>query len=202
MAFELQAVDAVLATVCAMLSDETHVLREKMVGIHDELRGDSSSSPGDNLQEQLRVLKDSIGEMEGRVQGVVRALNLILDDDEDMALMNLSRLISHPERFLQPVSQDVLGEESDEPELILEAYLQQVLCESNVLELLKGNISSTEGLVNVKLDAIRNRLLYINTMIAVFTLSVTVETVVGSFFGANLDNHLMESPTAWWNITL
>jgi Na+-driven multidrug efflux pump len=39
-------------------------------------------------------------------------------------------------------------------------------------------------------------------MIAVFTLSITVETVVGSFFGANLDNHLLESPTAWWNVTM
>jgi len=202
MPFELQAVDAVLATVCAMLSEETGLLKEKMMGIVEEFRGDSSTTPGDNLQEQLRALKNSINEMEGRVQGVVRALNLILDEDEDMALMNLSRLMSHPERFLQPVSQDILNEESDEPELILEAYLQQALCESNALELLKGNISSTESLVNVKLDAIRNRLLYINTMIAVFTLSVTVETVVGSFYGTNLDNHLLESPTAWWNVTM
>jgi magnesium transporter len=34
--------------------------------------------------------------------------------------MNLSRLLTHPERFLQPVPEEILREESDEPELILE----------------------------------------------------------------------------------
>jgi magnesium transporter len=60
MPFELQAVDAVLATVCAMLSEETGLLKEKMMGIVEEFRGDSSTTPGDNLQEQLRALKNSI----------------------------------------------------------------------------------------------------------------------------------------------
>jgi len=74
--------------------------------------------------------------MEGRVQGFVKALNQTLDDEEDMALMNLSRLISNPERVIQPVPQEVQDEESDKPELILEVYLQQALSEVNALELL------------------------------------------------------------------
>jgi hypothetical protein len=41
--------------------------------------------------------------------------------------MNLSRMVSHPERFIQPVPQRVLDEESDEPELILDANLQIAL---------------------------------------------------------------------------
>jgi magnesium transporter len=51
-------------------------------------------------------------------------VDLVLEDYEDMALMNLLRLITHPERFIIPVTQSVLDEESDEPELILEAHLQ------------------------------------------------------------------------------
>ena len=45
--------------------------------------------------------------MEGRVRGFVRALNSVLDDDEDLALCNLSKLISNPERFVQPVNRQV-----------------------------------------------------------------------------------------------
>ena len=197
--FELQAIDALLATVCSMLSEDATYLKQNIQAVIDEFLG--SSSPGDHIQDQLRSLKDSISEMEGRVQGMVRALNQTLDEEEDMALMNLSRLISHPERFLQPVSQDILNEESDEPELILEAYLQQALSEYNALVLLKGNIASTEGLVGVKLDSIRNRLLYINTLVTYLTLCVAFASLIGCLFGMNLLNPLrFYWERAWWPV--
>lgn len=195
MTFELQSVDAVLSSVIKMLADDSLNLRKKIFNVMEELRGDSTSSvPGDHVQEQLRILKDRVREMEGRVEGFVRAMNLILDDEEDMALMNLSRLISNPERFIQPVSQDVLNEESDEPELILEVYLQQALSEVNALVLLKGNILNTEELVSLQMDTIRNRLLYINTVVSAVSLSVTCASLVGSFLGMNLTNHLETEP--------
>lgn len=195
MTFELQSVDAVLASVIKMLADDSLHLRKKIFDVMEELRGDKTSSvPGDHVQEQLRILKDRVREMEGRVQGFVRAMNLILDDEEDMALMNLSRLISNPERFIQPVSQDVLNEESDEPELILEVYLQQALSEVNALVLLKGNILNTEELVSLQMDTIRNRLLYINTVVSAVSLSVTCAGLVGSFLGMNLTNKMESDP--------
>jgi magnesium transporter len=178
-----------------MLADDSLSLRKKIFHVMEELRGDGTSSiPGDHVQEQLRILKDRAREMEGRVQGFVRAINQILDDEEDMALMNLSRLITNPERFIQPVSQDVLNEESDEPELILEVYLQQALSEVNALVLLKGNITNTEELVSLQMDTIRNRLLYINTVVSAVSLSVTVASLVGSLFGMNLKNHMEDDP--------
>ena len=84
--------------------------------------------------------------------------------------MNLSRIVTHPERFIQPVPQEILNEESDEPELILEAYLQQSLSEVNALELLKGQILNTEELVSLQMDTIRNRLLLVNTLISLVSL--------------------------------
>lgn len=189
--FELQCVDSVLSSVMKMLSSDSMSLRKKIFRVMEEMRGDASFNvPGDHVQEQLRILKDNVREMESRVQGFVRAMNLILDDEEDMALMNLSRLISHPERFIQPVSQQVLNEESDEPELILEVYLQQANGEVNALNLLKGNIINTEELVSLQMDTVRNRLLYINTVVSVITLSITCASLVGSFLGMNLTNHL------------
>jgi magnesium transporter len=189
--FELQCVDSVLSSVVKMLSSDSMSLRKKIFRVMEEMRGDASNNvPGDHVQEQLRILKDNVREMESRVQGFVRAMNLILDEEEDMALMNLSRLISHPERFIQPVSQQVLNEESDEPELILEVYLQQANGEVNALNLLKGNIINTEELVSLQMDTVRNRLLYINTVVSVITLSVTCASLVGSFLGMNLTNHL------------
>jgi len=211
MAFELQSVDAVLSSVCKMLSDESLQLRRRIFAVMEEMRGDADSGevnvgtmnmPGDHVQEQLRQLKDKVRELEGRVQGFVRAMNQILDDEEDMALMNLSRLISHPERFIQPVAQDVLNEESDEPELILEVYLQQAFSEANALNLIVGNIVNTEELVSLQMDIVRNRLLYVNTVVSVISLSVAMASLVGSMFGMNLTNHMENDETAFVEVVV
>ena len=204
MPFELQCVDAVLSSVIKMLVDDSSNLRVRILSVMEQLRGSESGSaaPGDHTQEKLRLLKDEVKEMESRLQGFLRALNQTLDEDEDMALMNLSRLVAHPERFIQPVSQEILNEESDEPELILEAHLQQALCEVNGLELLKGQILNTEELVSLQMDTIRNRLLFINTVVSLISLIVAMASLIGSLFGMNLINHLEYDESAFGKVVL
>jgi magnesium transporter len=204
--YELLSVDAVLQTVTTMLADEARQVTQRTVAAVRELRGDSygkqqgiSGMPGDHAQERLRWLKDEINGMIGRIQGFVRALNEMLDEDEDMALMNLSRLITHPERFVQPVSQEILQEESDEPELILEAYLQQALSIVNELELLKAQIMTTQEQISMTLDAQRNKLLYINTLLSLASLVVAIGSFIGSIFGMNVHNpYEDDSGTIWF----
>jgi magnesium transporter len=205
MPFELQSVDAVLQTVTAMLMVDARKVHHRSTVAMSELRGDAPgqkrSGPGEHAQERLRLHKDEVKMMESRVQGFVRAMNEVLDDDEDMTLMNLSRLLTHPERFLQPVPEEVLHEESDEPELILEVYLQQALSIVNEMDLLKGQILTTEEQLSMQLDAIRNRLLFINTLLSVASLCVTIGSFVGSIFGMNLKNHFEDDPTAFTRVT-
>ena len=116
--------------------------------------------------------------------------------------MNLSRLLSHPERFLQPVPEEILREESDEPELILEVYLQQALSIVNEMDLLKGQIITTEEQISMQLDAIRNRLLFINTLLSVASLCVAIGSFIGSIFGMNLTNHIEDNDTAFTRVTI
>jgi magnesium transporter len=199
--FELQSVDAVLHTVSAMLTDEANDLQEDSYGAIDQIL-DGQAAVGEHGHDIMRSLKGEIARTTARVQGFIRAINLVLDEDEDMALMNLSRLITHPERFIQPVSEDILHEESDEPELILEAFLQQSLSNTNALELLKSEVATTEELMNMKLDTVRNRLLYVNTVVSLLTLAVGVGSFIGSIFGMNLINPLEDSPTAFKTVVL
>lgn len=206
--FELQSVDAVLHTVSLMLTDEANDLQEyAYMAVEQMLDSNHASAMGDgggggSGHDVLRSVKGEISQMVGRVQGFIRAINLVLDDDEDLALMNLSRLITHPERFIQPVSQEILHEESDEPELILEAYLQQSLSNTNALELLKQEVAGSEELMNMKLDTVRNRLLYINTVVSLLTLVVGIGSFIGAIFGMNLLNGLEEDPHAFKHVVL
>jgi magnesium transporter len=198
--FELQSVDAVLHTVSGMLTEEANDLQEYAYGEIDQLLHSTRSVTSEHGHDILRYLKGDISEMVGRCQGFVRAINVLLDDDEDLALMNLSRLITHPERFIQPVPDEILHEESDEPELILEAYLQQSNSNTNVLELLRQQVTTTEELMTMKSDAVRNRLLYINTVVSLLTLAVGTGAFIGSIFGMNLYSGLEDNPTAFVNV--
>jgi magnesium transporter len=101
------------------------------------------------------------------------------------------------ERFIQPVPQAVLEEESDEPELILEAHLQRGNTLTNALTLVQGQISTTEDFAVRKSDTIRNRLLYINMMISILSLSVTAGSFVGSIFGMNVPIPYEGNPDAF-----
>ena len=47
----------------------------------------------------------------------------VLEDDTDLAMMNLTRMYQNPEDYVQPLCVEVL-EDHEEMELLLEAYLQ------------------------------------------------------------------------------
>lgn len=202
MPFELKAVDAVLHTVSLMLAEDVDNLQNSVYDTVDEVLGKGRAGAGDHNQQLLRAYKNEIKEMTSRVDNFVRAINESLDDLEDLTLMNLSRLLTHPERFIQPVPEEVLNEESDEPELILEVYLQQALSIANQLDLLNGQVTSSEELMAMQLDTVRNNLLYINAVVSVFTLTISIAALVGSIYGMNVINGREEDPGAFTTIVI
>jgi len=115
--FELQCLDAILLCVCEILSEDTLDIQQAARKYIERVVSQRGSQQ-DPIS-VIRALKDAVREMSSRVKGFVKSLSRTLDEDEDMALMNLSRLLTNPERFIQPVPEEVLEEESDEPELIL-----------------------------------------------------------------------------------
>lgn len=186
--FELQCADAVLHEVGSMLSLDTFELQTAANNYIERALHQSHNFSNDDPLTIIRAVKDAVQQMSNRVQGFVKSMNHILDDDASMALMNLSRLISHPQRFIRPVTQRILDEESDEPELILEASLHIGTSLMNYLDLIQGQINTAKELVDQKQDAMRNRLLFADMMISVFALVVALASMIGSFFGMNVPN--------------
>lgn len=135
--------------------------------------------------------------MDSRVKRYMTSIDRILNEDEDLALMNLTRLMLYPERFVQSTTEDILEEEGQEPSFLIEAHLSTVYTLQTVLHLIKGQIDSASELVDRKQDAARNKILLANTIISVFSLCVGSASLVGSFFGMNLTNHLETHGNAW-----
>ncbi len=144
--FELLCVNACLSTVFEMLADDTREIQDKGLQCIQERviggRGKKQPLRPEDALGVIRNLKNKINVMQARVKGFVQSINRILNEDEDMALMNLSRLVSHPENFFQPVSQEMLEIESDEPELVLESNLHNALTLSNALDLIQGQVDT------------------------------------------------------------
>jgi len=111
--------------------------------------------------------------------------------------MNLTRVVLHPERFLQSTSEEILEMEGSEPSFIIEAHLSTAYTLQNVLRLINGQIDSASELVDRKQDAARNKILLANTIISIFTLCVGSASLIGSLFGMNLTNHLETNGRAW-----
>ena len=145
----------------------------------------------------LLQCKNEISVLTGRTEGIERAMEEVLEEDEDLALMNLTKLITQPDKFIQPVSKTVLEEEGDEPELIIEAYSQQSQSTLNGLRLLRSQVQSTEELVMMQLDRNRNRLLAYNTLLSLASACLAAASLVGSFFGMNVNNGIEQEPNAF-----
>ena len=209
--FELQATDSILLSVNELLAKDTKELEETSNNYIDHIM--QQKNLGDDHFRIIRVIKDGRQEMSSRVKGFCASMTRTLNEgtwdvkttlvfvvvahssiysvpahslDEDMALMNLSRLITHPENFIQPVSPEVLENESDEPELILESHLQHGYSLMNTLELIQGKVESASDLWEQRLDATRNKILLANMLLTTVSLCLTATSVVGSFLGMNI----------------
>ena len=147
---------------------------------------------GNDPRAVIRLLDDALKEMMSRVKCFETSITKCLDEDEDMALMNLSRLLTHPEHFIQPVSRDVLEEESDEPELILEAHLQDAMMLADILDLLQGQIETASELLDRRVDSARNKILEVNVIFMVAAMCLQAIHAAKAIFGMNLNSYIQE----------
>mmetsp|Transcript_12936 Transcript_12936/g.36456 ORF Transcript_12936/g.36456 Transcript_12936/m.36456 type:complete len:664 (+) Transcript_12936:183-2174(+) len=203
--FELLCVNACLSTVFEMLADDTEELQERgLKYVQNRIIGSSDSGkqlrPEDALA-VIRNLKNAVQVMQARVKGFVQSISRILNEDEDMALMNVSRLVTNPENFVQPVSSEMLEIESDEPELVLESNLNNALTLSNALDLIQGQVETASDLIDARMDATRNKFLLASLCMSIASLSLTAMTCVGGVFGMNLRTGFEETPTMFLKVT-
>lgn len=205
-AFELRAIDAVLHILVDLMKKEARYVLQRTSKVVDsmvtkkEVRTNNESGTHTHheecFQDVLRVFRGESDALDARIGNFVRSLNKICDDEKQLALMNLSRLLSNPERFVKP-THEILHEESDEPAMILEVYLQEGYKIIRDLMLLNKKVNRAETEVQMDLDALRNRLLYINTMVSVASLIFGMGSYIAGMFGVNVPFRLNNDPSAF-----
>ena len=156
--------------------------------------GASQVVAGSRQLDHVRQLKQSVRELFVQSQALEEALREVLDEDEDMEAMYLTR------RHLA-VLEPFVEREHEEVELLLESYLQEVGATVAELEVLTYGIEGTEKFVSFRLDSARNRLLKVDVIATASATALGVGQVATGIFGMNLPTTLFDPVTAGANAT-
>ncbi|KAD6120103.1 hypothetical protein E3N88_11374 [Mikania micrantha] len=204
--FEFRALEVALEGICSFLDARTRELETAAYPALDELTSMISSR---NL-DRVRKLKSAMTRLTNRVLKVRDELEQLLDDDDDMADLYLSRKFSFAsspsndgeDLTWSPASPTIESKISrasratpfsthgendvEELEMLLEAYFMQIEATSNKLTTLREYIDDTEDYINIQLDNHRNQLIQLELFLLSGTVSLSVYSLVAAIFGMNI----------------
>ncbi|XP_048443338.1 magnesium transporter MRS2-4-like isoform X1 [Pyrus x bretschneideri] len=203
--FEFQVLEIALEVVCTYLNSSVADLEREAYPVLDELARNVSTK---NL-ELVRSLKSILTRLLGRVQKVRDELEHLLDDNEDMAHLYLTRKwmqnqqpeallgrsasnsISAP--YLRRLSSNRSGslvngnnmdyDDVEDLEMLLEAYFMQLDGTRNKILSVREYIDDTEDYVNIQLDNQRNELIQLQLTLTIASFAIAVETLISGIFG-------------------
>jgi len=194
MEFELRAFEAIFLTVSGILNKELKSLKPEI-----ELTLKNVLKTGSFSLERLRLVKKDLDHLLSRMQGVQHAFTELLDNDRDMALMNLTKLYETPNKYSEQ-NNEAWFDDHEEIELLLEAYLQAVDGTFSQAKLLNKEIDSAMDLLMLRLDTARNSLLRIDLMVSSITSVAAVGALVAGIFGMNLSSGVEDTPHWFWGV--
>ena len=202
-AFELRALEAVLVDVCNTLTRDTNTLSPQIEAMLMALTGPTAHSGTGQMGtapyqdvitlDRLLPLKNRLNELQTRSVQIRSALNDVLLNDDDMTEMYLSvkSATGHRRRV----------DDHEEVEMMFENYLKQVDTVNSEIATRVQAIGSTEDFVQIKLDALRNRILRLDLVLKLGSVSLSSGALVAAIFGMNLNNALEGSEMAFLGVT-
>lgn len=206
--FEFQVLEIALEVVCSYLDLNVAELERDAYPVLDELARNVSTK---NL-ERVRSLKSNLTRLLARVQKVRDEIEHLLDDNEDMAQLYLTRkliqnqqsealLAATTSNALVPVPQHLARlssnrsgsvltsnhlDDVEDIEMLLEAYFMQLDGTRNKILSVREYIDDTEDYVNIQLDNQRNELIQLQLTLTIASFAIALETLIAGMFGMNI----------------
>ncbi|XVE93259.1 hypothetical protein REPUB_Repub01dG0175000 [Reevesia pubescens] len=214
--FEFQVLEIALEVVCSFLDKSVAELERDAYPVLDELARNVSTK---NL-EHVRSLKSNLTRLLARVQKVRDEIEHLLDDNEDMAHLYLTRkwiqnqqseallgaAVSNSISTISPrlprlgsnksaslvSSHNLEDNDVEDLEMLLEAYFMQLDGTRNKILSVREYIDDTEDYVNIQLDNQRNELIQLQLTLTIASFAIAVETLIAGWFGMNIPCTLYE----------
>ena len=184
-----RALEALLSTLSRYFELQYEELSPAVVGAVNGLMHGGLDA---RKLEKLRELKNTVNEFEAHVDGVRRVLMMLLDNEENLRFLFLTKLYNEPNLL-----SDLWSIDGEEIEMLIENYLQDIFSTRTKSELLQHRISNAESLVTMQLDSMRNYLLGVDLIFSIVVISISIGTFITGVFGMNLRSGL-ESSDGWF----
>jgi hypothetical protein len=173
--FEFRALSSALESIVARLGVRSRTLAPEVQSLVSALQGKGMQSPED-APLRLVTLNTQLARLASDVEDVRDALAGLLESDEDLGGLYLSRGAAARRE----------GSDHEEAELLLEGYARSVEEVMAELDALRDSMRFTESYVRTRLDAARNELLRLDTLLTMGTLSLAAGGLICAAFGMNL----------------
>ncbi|KAF0737883.1 hypothetical protein AaE_008894 [Aphanomyces astaci] len=200
-AFEFAALEAILATICRVFAMECEKVIPLGRSALDKMTKDDSMM---GELEGLRSIKNAMSTLEAQVGGMRRLLMSLLENEEDLHMMYLTKLHNDP-----GLVHDLFSYDTEDVESFLEVYLQnsmdttryiynEIYGSQTRVALMANNILNTESIVMLKLDAKRNFLLSVDLSLTLMGTLLAMPTFIVGAFGMNLNSYIQETDYIFW----
>ena len=191
--FEFRALEALLVTMNYQIEQQLQTDRSQVKAYLERVRKNTTTT---NL-ERLRQVSTSTDFNRSRIIGIHDAIQTLLKDDLDMANMYLGQLQRHPLLWERQVA---MASAHEEIECLLEHYLESVDFFRTSYELILGDINSSINVLEIELDASRNKYLKTDLLLNAVSVSFGMGSMLAGAFGMNLTSGHEDSPYWFWTV--
>eukprot|EP00871_Galdieria_phlegrea_P003219 jgi/Galph1/3899/GphlegSOOS_G2572.1 len=209
--FEFRSLEAFLIDVCTLLSRELRTLVPALENVLDTLStNEAGTDTVRRCLDRLLPLQNSLNDFEVKIREVHSALNDVLRSDEDMSEMYLTTKLETGEQlqvFLNCILIVILKghrrrtDQHEELEMMFETYLKQIDSIRNEVASTLHTVRATENITQIRLDAMRNRILRLEIYLNIGMLSLSTGAFCSGLFGMNLTSHMEDHPYAFYLVS-
>eukprot|EP01054_Gregarina_sp_Poly1_P009038 Gregarina_sp_Poly_1__9037@NODE_551_length_7553_cov_156_911301_g436_i0_p5_GENE_NODE_551_length_7553_cov_156_911301_g436_i0NODE_551_length_7553_cov_156_911301_g436_i0_p5_ORF_typecomplete_len200_score45_76CorA/PF01544_18/2_5e14DUF677/PF05055_12/2_5DUF677/PF05055_12/22STAT_int/PF02865_17/0_17STAT_int/PF02865_17/1_1e03ImcFrelated_N/PF14331_6/0_15Laminin_II/PF06009_12/1_5Laminin_II/PF06009_12/3_3e02EzrA/PF06160_12/0_15EzrA/PF06160_12/1_8e02_NODE_551_length_7553_cov_156_911301_g436_i057606359 len=146
---------------------------------------------------EIRDAKRFLQEIEGHAKGLARSLEEILENEEDVRRLEISRFWQKPEEWDAP--EDSPG--AEDVEILLESYQQDVESMLLKIETMDETLDTILQLMQLHLATTRNILLKFEIGLQVIGVAIALVAAIAGIFGMNIPNGYETDSNAFWTLS-
>ncbi|OII77776.1 hypothetical protein cand_014150 [Cryptosporidium andersoni] len=187
---ELNALEVCLVEVCYQLWNSYYTIdaiaQENLKHIENNPTSTQKIHEINDIRKRLDSLRD-------RIHGVYEALKEILDDDDLLARIEISKFWAKPESWDRPLNHTFINSE-----ILLECYEQEIEGLVKAVNRLDEQLDDAVEIMQIHLATIRNTFLKSELSLDIVDVCVGFVAAIASIFGMNIQSGLEASRDIFW----
>ncbi|ETV87157.1 hypothetical protein, variant [Aphanomyces astaci] len=192
--FEFSALEVILSTLTAGYSKSFETFRPVAEAA---LREVAKVERPRNEFEQMRGIQTTLAVLESHVVSMRRLLMSLLDNDDDLHMLYLTKMHNDPSLLQGEFNFDV-----DEATSLLEVHLRDIYGIQSQISLMGSNIQHTARVVDLLWTSKRNYLLLIDMSLRVMLLMLYCTNYWTGLFGQNIRSDFEDNEALFWGTTV